>query len=190
MAEDKALVFPGDEIAIAEEFIPGPGTYEEEGIVYAARLGRLQLDTNEFVAIVKPFTSVPVALNPGDIVIGTVQALRSSMTVVEVRARADQPDRAVAGDTNGTLHIAKTSGDYVSRLEDVFRLGDILRAEVIGVEPSLQLTTKAPHLGVLKAYCPRCRTPMDKKGHGLRCPECDWKAHGKLAEDYGEGLLM
>lgn len=190
MLEDKALVFPGDEIAMAEEFIPGPGTFEENGIVYAARLGRLELDTTQFMAAVRPFTSIPVTLQPGDLVIGTVGAIRTSMAIVEVRARADRPERSVTGDTNGTLHIAKTSNDYVDRLEDYFRLGDIIRAEVLETTPSLQITTKAPHLGVLKAYCPRCRTPMNAKGRGLVCPECEWKALGKLADDYGTGNLL
>lgn len=191
---DSALVFPGDEVAIAEEFLPGPGTYEENGTVYAARMGRLKLDTNQFTAMVEAVTSVPLTLNVGDIIIGTIESIRSSMAIVAVQKVAADADRAVAGDTNGTLHVARTAEYYLERLEDAFRMKDIVRAEVTQVTPSVQLTTRAPHLGVLKAYCPRDRVAMTRavgsRAGALVCPECDWKMTGKLAEDYGEGRLV
>ncbi len=184
------VVFPGDEIATAEEFVPGPGTFEEDGVVYAARLGTLVLDTSEFEARVDAVTSTPVTLKEGDIVIGTVQAVRSTMAIVEVHKRVDAPTRAVAGDTNGTLHISKVAEYYVENLDRALRLGDIIRAQVVNAKPSLQLSTKGPEFGVLKSLCPRCRTAMVVQGKGLICPECEWKEGGKLAEDYGLGHLI
>lgn len=190
MAPQKQIVFPGDPVAIAEEFLSGPGTYEENGNVYAARLGELVLDTNEFQARVTPLTKEPATLKPGDVVIGTVQGVRSSMAIVEVRAIASQPDRQVAGDTNGTLHIGKVADYYVESMENAFRLGDIIRAEVTSASPSVQLTTKSGKFGVLKSFCPRCRTAMNAAGRALVCPECEWKETGKLAADYGVGNLI
>ncbi len=184
------VVFPGDEIATAEEFVPGPGTFEEDGTVYAARIGHLVLDSSEFVARVDPVTSIPVQLQAGDIVIGVIQAVRSTMAIVEVRARADLPERQISGDTNGTLHISKVAEFYVDNLEEAYRLGDIIRARVTDNDPSLQLSTKGPEFGTLKTYCPRCRTAMVRKGKGVICPECEWKDSGKIADDYGLGKLM
>lgn len=184
------VVFPGDAIATAEEFLPGAGTYEENGEVFAARIGVLDLDTSEFVARVKGFPQELAVLRPGDVVIGTVQAMRASMAIVEVRALATMPDRAVGGDTNGTLAIRNIADHYVDRIEDCWRLGDIVRAEVVSVSPSIQLSTKGGKFGLLKGYCPRCRTTMERKGDGLACPECDWKETAKFAADYGEGLLV
>ncbi|MGQ0536098.1 MAG: exosome complex RNA-binding protein Csl4 [Methanobacteriota archaeon] len=184
---DETLVFPGDEIAIAEEFVPGPGAYEENGKVYAAWLGRLHLDTRNFLARVEPATKVPIVLRPGDRVIALIDDLRSSMAIVEVRARIDNPARQVAGERDGTLHISKMSDEYIDRIDNAYHLGDIIRAEVTGVDPSLQLTTVHPDLGILVSLCPRCRTTMQRRGRGLVCPECEWKDVGKLARDYGEG---
>ena len=188
--ESKRLVYPGDPVGVAEEFVPGPGTYEENGEVFAATLGYLKLDTSDFVASVERFTPEPAVVKPGDIVIGTVNATRGSMAIVEVKALAHHPERGIGGDTNGTLHVSKASDQYVEYMDAAFRVRDIIRAKVLETKPAIQLTTKSPGLGVLKSYCPRCGTPMNKKGHGLLCPECDWKATGKLADDYGAGQLL
>lgn len=183
------LVFPGDELAVAEEFVPGPGTYEEDGKVYAAWLGEPVLDTTDFTASVKPVTKTPVTLREGDEVIGVVEDTRSSMAIVEVHARADQPLRQIAGDTNGTLHISKVSEDYVSSMDDAFKRGDILRAKVVSTDPSLQLSTKEPHLGIVKSRCPRCATDMEAREGVLVCPECEWKDRGKVSTLYGTGKV-
>lgn len=187
---EKRLVYPGDAVGVAEEFVPGPGTYEENGEVFAARVGFLTLDTNDFVARVDTFVGEPAKVRPGDIVLGVVGMTRSSMAIVEVVKVATQPNRAVAGDTNGTLHVSKASEAYVENMEDAFRVRDILRAKVLETDPAIQLTTKGPHLGVLKSYCPRCGSAMARKGKGVVCPECDWKDSKKLADDYGEGTIL
>lgn len=184
------LVLPGDELATAEEFQPGPGTYEEGGVVFAARVGVLELDPKDFVARVRPVTkAVPLKLQPGDTVFGTVRASRASMAIVEVLHHVDYPDRGIASDTNGTLHVSKMSESYVDRVEDAIHLGDVIRAQVVSVDPSLQLTMRGQHLGIVRSLCPRCRSVMAAKGDGLVCPECDWKERGKIASDYGRGTL-
>lgn len=188
--DSKRLVYPGDAIGVAEEYVPGPGTFEEDGQVFAATAGYLTLDNEEFVARVDSFAPRPALVQPGDLVIGTVQMTRGSMAIVEVRALADQPNRAVGGDTNGTLHVSKASEQYIEYMDRVFRVRDIVRAKVLEVSPAIQLTTKGPHLGVLKSYCPRCGTAMAKKGKGLVCPECDWKETSKMADDYGQGQIL
>lgn len=187
---ERRLVYPGDPVGVAEEFTPGPGTYEENGEVFAATIGHLVLDTDTFEARVEPFVGGPAVVRPGDVVIGTVQGTRSSMAIVEVRAIADRPQRGIGGDTNGTLHVSKASERYVENMEDAFRVRDILRARVLETSPAIQLTTKGPDLGVLKSYCPRCGTVMLRKGKGVACPECDWKDTKKMAEDYGQGNVI
>lgn len=184
------LVLPGDEIAAAEEYIPGDGTFEEDGTVFAAWLGELELDSREFVARVRPRTTTPCVLREGDMVLGRVRSIRKSFISVDVVRRVDQPDREIAGDTRGTLHISKISKDYIEDIDDALHIGDLIRAKVIEVEPAIQLTTKYHEYGIVKSWCPRCRTEMEAKGKGLVCPECDWKARGKVASDYGSGRLM
>jgi len=150
----------------------------------------LELDGAEFVARVRPVTRFPVTLQAGDVVLGIVRGIRTSMAIIEVEAHAEFPGRAIASDTNGTLHVSKTSESYVDRLEDAFHLGDVIRAEVVSTDPSVQLSTRAPQYGILRSHCPRCREVMAPKGDGLVCPECDWKERGKVARDYGRGQIL
>jgi exosome complex component CSL4 len=47
---DKRKVLPGDEVAEAEEYLPAEGTYEEDGKVFSALKGILELDEKEKIA--------------------------------------------------------------------------------------------------------------------------------------------
>ena len=177
-------------MGVAEDFVPCVGTFEENGESFSASFCYLTLDTTDFTARVKPRVGQPAIVKPGDTIIGVVRGTRPSMAIIDVRAIAEQPHRGLGGDTNGTLHVSKSSDQYVDSMESAFRVRDIIRARVLASDPAIQLTTKGPNLGVLKSYCPRCGTAMGKKGKGVVCPECDWKDTKKMAEDYGIGHIL
>ncbi|PSG96590.1 RNA-binding protein [Thermoplasmatales archaeon SW_10_69_26] len=187
---DSEIVFPGDELGVAEQFMPGDGAYEEDGMVYAARVGEAELDPGSFEARVRPRTQTPATLDDGDIVIGRVTSIRKSFVSVDLEANAAEPGRELPEVGSGTLHISKISPDYLDQIEDAFRIGDLIRARVIDDDPSIQLLTKDDGLGVLVARCPKCRTVMETKGDGLVCPACEWKERAKMAADYGLGNLL
>jgi exosome complex component CSL4 len=128
-------------------------------------------------------TSVPVLLKKGDIVLAEVNSVRSSMVIAEVKHVIGEK-RPISGDVNGTLHISEISSGYIKDPNEVMSLGDIFKAKVIQVTPSVQLTTKGKDLGVIKAFCQRCRTPLDQKGEGLECPQCNHKEKRKLDQAY------
>jgi len=180
---EKKIVLPGDQLSTSEELLPGEGTYEEEGIIRSSRMGEYIVDQKSRRATVKPMTSIPVLLKKGDIVLAEVNSVRSSMVIAEVK-HVKGKTRPISGDTNGTLHISEISSGYVKDPTDVFSLGDIFLAKVIQVSPSVQLTTNGKDLGVIKAFCQRCRTPLEQKGDGLECPQCNHKEKRKLASNY------
>ncbi len=186
---DATLVFPGDELGVAEQFLPGDGTYEEDGLVYAARMGHAHLDPKEFSATVRPVTKTPPTLEVGDVIVGRVVFLKKSFASVEIVANVEDADRKPLTSERGTLHISKIADYYLDQIEDAFRLGDVIRAKVIETEPAIQLLTKYPEYGALLARCPECRAVMEGKGQGLVCPECEWKSRAKLAADYGSGYV-
>lgn len=138
MTEAK-LVLPGDQVGVAEEYIAGEGTYEAGGILYASWAGALELDDEELVARVRGFNP-PLELKEGDIVMATVENLRSSMVITKVQT-VEGREREVTGDTDGTVHISKISEEYTENVRDAMRVGDLIRARVIQVKPSLQLAT-------------------------------------------------
>src|SRR5438874_13161151 len=182
------MVLPGDEIAVAEEFEPGEGTYEKNGRVYAATPGVLILDPANRVARVRAFNP-PAELKVGDIVYGTIDDIRGMMataTVLAIHGRT----RQVSGEAEGTIHISNVSEDYTEDIHDKFRLGDIIRAKVIQVKPSVQLTTAEANLGVVKALCSVCRGPLELRGHDLHCPRDERTERRKVAADYADLRLF
>ena len=63
---DSDLVFPGDEVAVEEEYIASDGTFAENGVIYASQIGVLELDDDNCVArVISP--NPPNILAAGDI---------------------------------------------------------------------------------------------------------------------------
>ena len=180
----KKKVLPGEEVAVVEESIAADGTYEDNGKVYAAVFGELELDHEEKTAIVKA-EHPPVRLKPGDTIFGEITDVKTSMAICEVIS-VEGEERSITGDTNGTIHISKVSSGYTSEVGKEFRPSDIVRAKVIQVKPSIQLTTVNPHLGVIKALCRRCRAPLKRKGNSLYCETCERTEYRKCADDYSD----
>lgn len=179
------MVLPGDLLSTSEELLSGDGTYEENGNIRAARIGWYFVNEKTRTAIVKPVTSVPTVLHKGDRVLAQVESVRSSMVIANV-VHVIKKERPISGDTNATLHISEISTGYIKDPEDVFSLGDIFKAKIIQVKPSVQLSTKGDQFGVIKALCTKCRYPLKKKGNILECPRCGNKEKRKTAIDYGK----
>ncbi len=184
MMTESRDVFPGDEIAVEEEYLAADGTFVRNGKIYASQVGKLVLDDDECIArVISP--NPPNVLKEGDVVYAVVDDIRKTMITATALCREDTP-RSIASSTDATLHVSKVSPDYTSNLADEMRKGDLFRAKVIGTKPSLQLTTKDSHLGVVRAQCGLCKTELVRKGDNLYCPKCRRSQPRKLADDYGD----
>jgi len=183
------VVLPGDEVAVAEEFEAGEGTFEEHGRIYAAQPGHLELDAHHRVARVAAFNP-PAHLRVEEVIYGVVEEVRASMCEARVLAIHGR-DRQVAGEIAASLHVSKISNAYVENIRDAMRLGDTIRARVIQTEPSLQITTAEANLGVVLALCANCRRPTERAGTDrVRCPRCERSDRRKLTADYGTPELI
>jgi exosome complex component CSL4 len=175
-------VLPGDEVAIAEEYMSGEGTYEQDGKIYASAVGELDLDPKEKTASVV-LDNPPIVLQEGDVVMAEVTDTKPAMAICSVIAQEGK-DRAVSSETLASVHVSKLSSSYVEDAGDVMKAGDIIRAAVIQADPSVQLSTAGPHFGVVRALCSRCRNPLEKKNNRLYCEKCDRTENRKIADDY------
>ncbi|MEA4977338.1 MAG: exosome complex RNA-binding protein Csl4 [Methanomassiliicoccaceae archaeon] len=185
--KNKIEVFPGDEVAVEEEYLASDGTFADNGKIYASQIGYLVLDDEECVArVITP--NPPNILKYGDVVYAIVADIRNTMATADVVAK-DGTERQVGGETYATLHVSKISPGYTDDVGKELRKGDFIRAMVLDTEPSLQLTTKDQHFGVIRALCGTCKTEMTRKGMGLYCPECKYSMPRKLADDYGNVKL-
>ena len=178
------IVIPGEQLSTSEELSPGDGTFEEDGIIRASRVGTYVVDEKYRRAIVKPLTSIPVELKKGDIVLANVISVRSNMVIADV-IHVIGKNRSISGDTNGTLRVSEISNSYVKDPSTEYAPGDIIRAKVTQVKPSVQLATKDRDLGVIKAMCTKCRHSLVRKDNLLICENCKNKEKRKTADDYG-----
>lgn len=180
----KKTVFPGDEVAVAEEYMPAEGTYELDGKILSSLAGELDLDEEEKIAKVTPKNPL-VMLKNGDSVFCRITDVRASMAICEIFA-VEGKEREITGDTSSTIHVSKLSSDYVQDVGREYRPGDLIRAKVIQTRPSVQLSTQEPHFGVVKARCRKCRSPLSVHGKALKCEPCERVESRKVADDYGD----
>jgi len=184
MSSGPKVAFPGEELGTTEEYIPGEGTYEEDGRIFSSLVGDVICDHDNLTISVRS-KNPPVVLQKGDHVITRVIGLYESMVLVEV-LMVDGNERAIAGgDTTATIHVSKIDRKYTDDVSKEYRRGDIVRAEVIQSSPSIELVTNYPHLGVIRGLCVRCRFPLVRKGKDLECSNCSHRETRKLADDFG-----
>jgi len=135
-------------------------------------------------------TSPPLQIAKGDIVLAVVENIMEMMASLRI-LRVIGSKRSISSETVATLHISKASPGYVANLREVACLRDIVRAEVIETEPSVQVNLNGKGLGVVKAYCTQCGCAMvkeDAKADYCRnayCPRCDRVEKRLLVPDYG-----
>ena len=175
-------VFPGDELATSEEFIPGEGTYERDGSIFASVIGRRFVHENELMVTVEP-AKEPKVLKPGNVIIGVVNNVTKQMASITLAVNED-PWHGIAGAKDAALHVSKVSESYLDDVRRMFRIGDIIRARVQQSAPSIQLETNSPELGVLRARCMKCRGTLHVSGNELHCEVCDRTERRRLANDY------
>lgn len=176
---DKTLI--GEYLGTTEEYMPGEGTYAEEGKIYSAVIGEKILDKEKHKITIKG-KQMP-EIKPGQVVFGEVQSARKNMVTVIV-SKIEGLKESIEVKTG--LYVSNISNTYVDKVEDMFGIGDIIKAKIIKVEQDLiDIETKGD-LGIVKAFCKKCRTPLIKKGDmNMECPSCKHKEKRKTASDYG-----
>ncbi|MGM0404818.1 MAG: exosome complex RNA-binding protein Csl4 [Thermoplasmatota archaeon] len=178
------LVAPGDRLGASEEWLPGKGTYEEEGYVYSSVFGKIEYDHDNLVANVIPVNPVS-EVEEGDIVYGKIRNNRGSIASMSINLVEGEP-RGISTDLEGSLHVSKISSDYIESVDSVFKKGDIVRAKVTQVEPSIQLISQSKDLGVVKGFCTNCRKDLALKRGKLYCENCDHYEKRKISSAYGK----
>jgi len=183
----------GDYIGTMEEFMPGEGTYVADGKIYAANIGKLVLDKKNHTARIDG--KIPVELKVGQTVFGYVMAVRPTIvSVIVTKIKGFKRDI----DVRTGIHVSQISNGYIEKPEDAFGIGDIVRGRITKMEPDLvDLTTKEGNLGVVKAFCKKCRHTLvkieknieteggRKPKNNLECTFCKNKEYRKITQDYG-----
>ncbi len=175
---------PGEVLATAEEYVPGPGVKEENGRLVATVTGVLEVDESRMEISVRRLAEWP-EIREGSEVYGIVTEVMNDFVLVTVVVENGHEREVIGGSQVGIIHVSKISKGFVRNPSEMFRVGDIIRAKVIRAKPTLHLTTIGRRYGVVRAYCTKCRTPLQYIHRNLFCPRCVKTERRKVAEDYG-----
>ena len=179
---DGTFVVPGERLGVVEEFDPGRGTVEVNGIVYSSQTGTALLDPTRHVVTVKPTTGPVVVPEEGSSIIGVVEKIQEKMAIVNIIV---VDGKKMPLPFTGMLHISNSSPRFERVMGDVVKPNDIIRAKVIDTSQRIpKLTTVGRDLGVIRAYCSRCGNELVLSGRILRCSVCRNVERRRLAEDF------
>ncbi|NVM54749.1 MAG: exosome complex RNA-binding protein Csl4 [Candidatus Helarchaeota archaeon] len=178
------FVLPGQKIGVIEMYMPGPGTYEENGVIYATIPGSLHINQREKKVYIVPRQDKPSLPKTGDVVIGRISMVRKQMAIADItNIRGFHPTT----DFEGMIHISQVTKGYLDSLSDAFKTGDLIRALITNDEViPFHIHTSTPNLGVILATCSECGDVLKLEGHRLQCPTCRNIERRKVANDYGK----
>ncbi|MEM4598282.1 MAG: exosome complex RNA-binding protein Csl4 [Candidatus Diapherotrites archaeon] len=180
----KRIVVPGEDLAEVEEFIEGENTFQEGEKVRSAVVGFAAYDSKNHEVKVVPDKRVRV-FEIGTKVIGQVVASRKTRILVNIAPPECSGERVVLPKTKATLFVSKVADRFVKDLSEEYKIGDIIVAEIDDIKPyGLYLRTNKPNLGVLKAFCSRCRAPLHYKVGRLVCNKCGSIERRKISSEY------
>jgi len=181
------FVAPGDRLGVIEEFTPGPGTYEEGGIIYSEITGRTLMDMLHKKVSVFPLVRAVGVPRVGSTVVGQVSGVQSGNATLSIMRVGK---RLLSGVFTGILHISDVSPGFVENMFDVCKAGDIMRAKVVSDKNRVfHLSTADKNLGVVYALCSRCGHMLHFKRQRMQCTNCGKIERRKVASDYGEGEI-
>ena len=182
----KDVVLPGSYLGSEEEYVPGSNVYADgEGNVYADSTGIPVFDQKHHSVSVQKPKEVKI-LEEGAIVTGIVSLVKDNVALVDMRHAEKNGQKLNIHMSMGVMAVFNVANMYVKSLSSMFRVGDIVKARVASVSRhTIDLETRSsPELGVIKAYCGRCRKPLKLFGETLKCAACSNEEGRKLSVDY------
>jgi exosome complex component CSL4 len=180
----KRKVFPGEELAVIEEYNIGEGSYQEDGLVRSEELGETKLNKEKRALEVKKVTRHLNLPLEGVIVIaetGSVTRRDARVDIFRVDGKKIEPTYT------GVVHISDVAREFGRNLEQALRSGDIVRAVVANTKNRIiQLSMAGPEYGVVYAYCSRCGGILENQKGRLTCPKCKRVERRQIARSYGK----
>jgi exosome complex component CSL4 len=180
-------MLPGEQIASIEEFEGGKNTYlGPDGTVRSAAVGTKVYDLKRRVVKIDQ-KNPPMLPKVGDIVVGNVDMLFSSMVSVKMLYLNDK--KFPSGySAIGSARVGARDRDRRGDRRAVFRVGDIVRGRIISLlNSTVHITLAEKEFGVLYALCFMCGGDTVRTNeNSIKCIECGAYEDRKLTHDYGK----
>ena len=172
----KNAIFPGDKIASIEEYEAGHNAFDDGDMVRAATVGVKDIDKESRTVNVKhpKLLSIP---NVGDIIIGTVAAVMSSMIAVSIDYINGKPTTSKVECICGTRNL---------RIRNIALVNDIVTLKIIShLNGTIHASISEPNLGVLFTKCRKCGGKVVAMRDAIKCTDCAWIDERKLSANFG-----
>ena len=182
----KKLVFPGEFLATEEEYSSGVNTFSDsEGRVFADSVGIADFDDAKREVLVSKKSRILKPAGIGSTVLGKVMFVKDNMIVLELVEAEKNGEELRLLHSTGSLMVSRVSNFFVKRLRDDFKIGDLVKARIIEANTyGVELSTNAPNLGVVRAYCSKCRQELGLFAGSLKCTSCGSLERRKLSSEY------
>jgi exosome complex component CSL4 len=187
-------IFPGEQVALIEEFEGGKNTYITDGTIRSKAVGTRVYDFKRRIVKINQKNS-PMLPKIGDILVGYIEMLFGSMISVRVLYINEKKSyagfSAIASTRTGGSSNNSGGGGWRERGDrrgrTIFRVGDIIRGRVISLlNSTIHITIDEKEFGVLYALCFNCGGDTIRVHNSVKCIECGVYEDRKLTHDYGK----
>lgn len=169
-------IFPGDKIASIEEYEAGINAFDDGDMVRAATIGEKDIDKELRVVNIKhpKLLSIPKV---GDIIIGSVAAVMSSMIAVSIDYINGKPTTSKVECVCGTRNL---------RLRNIALVNDIVTLKILNhLNGTIHASISENNLGVLFTKCRKCGGKVIPMRDAIKCKDCAWIDERKLSANFG-----
>lgn len=169
-------IFPGDKIASIEEYEAGHNAFDDGDMVRSATIGEKDIDKESRTVNVNhpKLLSIPKV---GDIIIGTVAAVMSSMIAVSIDYINGKPTTSKVECICGTRNL---------RIRNVALVNDIVTLKILNhLNGTIHASISEPNLGILFTKCRKCGSKVVPMRDAIKCVECGWIDERKLSANFG-----
>ena len=169
------IILPGDKISSIEEYEAGTNTFDDGNMVRSLVVGIPDINKSERIANVKDsnFLSIPKV---GDIVIGTVAAVLSSIIAVSIDYINGKKVKS---------HVECICSTRKYRKRNIALLGDLVALKIIAhLNGTIHADFDGPELGVLFTKCHKCGGGVILVRDAVKCKECSWIEERKLSINF------
>lgn len=173
----ESLIFPGERIASIEEFEAGKNVFDDGEFVRSSVVGTKNIDKADRMASVLNPKLIPVP-KVGDVVIGTVAAVMSSMIAVTIRYINGNP-------VNSNIECICSTRNI--RRKNVALVNDVIALRVINhLNGTIHAIVDEPELGVLFTKCRKCGGKVVLLRDAVKCTECAWIDERVISSNFGK----
>lgn len=168
------FVLPGDKLGFIEEIGSGSNTFDDGDMIRSSTAGILIIDKKDKIAQVDNGKQLTVP-KKGDIIIGTVSAVLSSMIAVAIHYINGNPT------TSGIECICQNP----DRRRILARVNDVIVLKIDAhLNGAIHATMDEPELGVLFTKCISCGGSVVPMRDRVKCPNCGYMEERKLSVNY------